>query len=199
MTDARVKGAGFYRYYFRGFFIFLLAAMVGILVLVGVIVYQIHHRPLPQFIAIAQNGQQMQITAQEEPNYLSSTIIKWARKAAVASYTYDFVNADKQLAAVKSYYTDAGWKVFSESIAQLIGSIKANQLFVNGVVSGPPVISNQGDISMRGYVWRVQMPFLVTYQTSDTATHKQFYVTLTIVKVPTWQNPAGIGIDQFVM
>jgi intracellular multiplication protein IcmL len=67
------------------------------------------------------------------------------------------------------------------------------------VVSDTPVISNQGEIPGKGYVWRIQMPFLVTYQSSEGTSKKSYMVSVTIVKVPTWKNPAGIGIDQFVM
>lgn len=199
MSNSRMTGNEFYQNYFHTLVVLLVAVILIMLVLVLWVMYQTQHRPLPQFIAVATNGQQIQLIPRNEPSLLTSTILKWATKAAIASYTYDFVNADKQLAAARHYFTDAGWQVFSNSITNLIQSIKANQLFVNGVVSGPPVISNQGEISGRGYVWRVQMPFLVTYQSADTVNRKQFYLSLTIVKVPTWKNPAGIGIDQFVM
>jgi len=84
-------------------------------------------------------------------------------------------------------------------VDRLISTIVQNQLFVNGVVSGPPVISNQGPLPGKGYTWRVQIPFLVTYQSANTTTKRSFYVVITIVQVPTNINPQGIGIDQFVM
>jgi intracellular multiplication protein IcmL len=177
----------------------LLAAILLILLLVGLVLYQIKHRPLPQFSAVAPNGQQMKLISSDEPNLLSSTLIQWASKAAVAAYTFDFVNYNNQAALVRPYFTDAGWVDYVNSISGLIQTIKQNQLLVNGVVSGAPVISNQGDIVGQGYVWRVQMPFLVTYQSSEGISKKSYTVTVSIEKVPTWKNPAGIGIDQFVM
>jgi intracellular multiplication protein IcmL len=73
------------------------------------------------------------------------------------------------------------------------------QLFVNGVVAGVPVISNQNELPGRGYTWRVQIPFLVSYQSSDQTTTERYIVVMMIVKVPTTVNPEGIGIDQFAM
>lgn len=182
------------------YFIYLLLACIGlILALLVLIVYQIHHRPLPQFSAVALNGQEMQIVAANEPNLLPDTLIRWASKAAVAAYTFDFVNYNKQAALARPYFTDAGWADYSASIRGLIQTIRQNQLLVNGVVSGAPVISNQGYLEGQGYVWRIQIPFLVTYQSSDGISKKSYTVSITIAKVPTWENPAGIGIDQFVM
>ncbi len=182
------------------YFIYLLLVCIGlILALLTLIFYQIHHRPLPQFSAVALNGQEMPIVAANEPNLLPDTLIRWASKAAVAAYTFDFVNYNKQAALARPYFTEAGWADYSASIRDLILTIRQNQLLVNGVVSGPPVISNQGYLEGQGYVWRIQMPFLVTYQSSDGTSKKSYTVSITVTKVPTWKNPAGIGIDQFVM
>lgn len=188
-----------YRDYYPYFMYLLLASVFVILFLLGLILYQVKHRPLPQFSAIALDGRQMPLVPSDEPNLLSSTLIQWASKAAVAAYTFDFVNYNKQAELVRPYFTDSGWTDYVNSISGLIQTIKQNQLLVNGVVSGTPVISNQGEILGQGYVWRVQMPFLVTYQSSEGISKKSYTVTVTIEKVPTWKNPAGIGIDQFVM
>jgi intracellular multiplication protein IcmL len=141
----------------------------------------------------------MSLTAYHEPDLSPTTLIQWASKAAVAAYTFDFVNYNKQASLARPYFTEAGWNDYVRSISGLIQTIKQNQLLVNGVVSGTPVISNQGNLTGRGYVWRIQMPFLVTYQSSDGTSKKPFNVTLSIVRVPTWENPGAIGIDQFVM
>ena len=196
------QGADDYEWYIKYYHFFIFSLIVGIfliLLMLVLVLYQIHHRPLPQFSAVAPNGQEMILTSSNEPNLLSSTLIQWASKAAVAAYTFDFVNYNKQAALARPYFTEAGWVHYIDSIGGLIQTIKQNQLLVNGVVTGAPVISNQGVLPGQGYVWRVQMPFLVTYQSSEGTSKKSFTVIVTIVRVPTWKNPAGIGIDQFVM
>lgn len=185
--------------YYDYFIYFVVAAVFLILSLLILVLYQIQHRPLPLFNAVSPDGQQMTLTSSVEPILLPTTLIQWASKAAVAAYTFDFVNYNKQAALARPYFTEAGWTQYVDSISGLIQTITQNQLLVNGVVSGPPVIANQGPLPGRGYVWRIQMPFLVTYQSAESTSRKSFIVTMTIVKVPTWQNPAGIGIDQFVM
>jgi len=49
------------------------------------------------------------------------------------------------------------------------------------------------------YVWRVQLPFVVSYQSAEVIKDKDFMVTLNIVKVPTSVTPDGIGVNQFLM
>ncbi|HSW69469.1 MAG TPA: DotI/IcmL family type IV secretion protein [Gammaproteobacteria bacterium] len=177
----------------------LIVEVVLVLALVGVVVYQLFHRPLPIFSAISANNQRMDLTASAEPNLLPSTLLSWASKAAVAAYTFDFVNYDKQIAQARPYFTEAGWNDYQVSIAKLIKTITQNQLFVNGVVIGAPVIANEGELPGRGYTWRVQIPFLVTYQSAGSISRSNFTVVITIVRVSTAIHPAGIGIDQFVM
>lgn len=194
-----VQGNEFYRDRYDTLIIFLVIALFILLGVVGWVMYQVYHRPLPVFRAISSDGQQMGLSSYDEPNLLPDTLLKWASKAAVAAYTFDFVNYKAQIEAAHPYFTDSGWRDYQNSIAKLIETVIKNQLIVNSVVAGPPVISNQGDLPTLGYAWRVQMPFLVTYQSSDTTSPKSFMVLMTIVKVPTWKNKDAIGIDQFVM
>ncbi len=185
--------------YYNAMIIALIVAIFLMLFMVTFILYQVSHRPLPIFTAVASDGKKMPLTAFYEPNYLPNTVLRWASKAAVASYTFDFVNYNQQVQNAAPYYTRAGWLAYRSSVQDLINSITQKQLFVNSVVSGAPVIANQGQLPGKGYAWRVQMPFLVTYQSSEVTTRNSYYVILTIVKVPTNVDPTGIGIGQFIM
>ncbi len=193
------KKNDFYASSFHSLMIVLIVEIVLVLLLVMLVLYQVFHRPLPPFSAVASNKQRLVLTPSYEPNLLPSTLITWASKAAVAAYTFDFVNYNKQIALARPYFTDAGWNDYQGSIAKLIQTITQNQLFVNGVVSGPPVISNQGPLPGRGYTWRIQIPFLVTYQSAGSTSRANFIVVITLVRVSTSVNPTGVGIDQFVM
>lgn len=177
----------------------LIVSMVFVLIVVSVILYQVLHRPLPQFRAVATNKQMMPLTAYDEPNLRPSTILLWASKAAVAAYTFDFVNYDKEIELAHPYFTNDGWAAYQSAIQRVINRVVSSQLFANGVVTGPPVISNQGQLPGHGYTWRVQVPFLVTFQSAEETKTDTYIVIMTIVKVPTSVNPEGIGIDQFQM
>lgn len=198
MTNAR-KSSEKYRHYYQGMLIALIAVIIFIILMIVIVLYQVMHRPLPVFIVTAPNGKSMRLTSFDEPSLLPSTLLSWASKAAVSAYTFDFVNSSKQINAARPYFTDSGWADYLGSVSGLIQDIAQKQLFVNSVVAGAAIISSQGVYPGKGYIWRVQLPFLVTYQSAEAISRKNFVIQMTIVKVSTRINPRGIGIDQFVM
>jgi len=189
----------FFRYHYDKVIMTLIILIVALLALVGVVMYQVSHRPLPQFAAVSADGNTLALQSFDSPLLLPDTLITWASKAAVAAYTFDFVSYKKQINDARPYFTSDGWSNYQSSVSGLIATITKNQLFVNGVVAGAPVISNQGDLPGRGYAWRIQMPFLVTYQSAEQSTKTHYTIVMTIVRVPTRENPKGIGIDGLVM
>lgn len=192
----------FYRDYYSYFVIALSILLLIVLIVWSVVMYQLSHRPLPVFYAVQKTGVKMKLDPFEEPNLLPDTILRWASKAAVAAYTYNFLDYRKQLAAVRPYFTEAGWADYQSSANNLVAAVVRDQLFVNGVVAGTPIIANQGSLPGQAYAWRIQIPFLVSYQNVqnvNSLTTRNYFVVLTIVRVPTTYNPQGIGIDQFVM
>lgn len=181
------------------FIYILMIAMIIVLMMVSFVLYQVLKRPLPSFRAVNANKQVMILSPYDEPNLRPSTVLQWASKAAVAAYTFDFVNYAKETEAAHQYFTSAGWSAYQGSIAKVIQRVVSGQLFAYGVVAGTPVISNQGILPGQGYTWRIQIPFLVTYQSSEESKTEHYIVVMTVVKVPTNINPDGIGIDQFAM
>jgi len=193
------KDNAFFKQNYHLFFYALMAIFGLLLVLLAMVSYQIVSRPLPQYTAALPNGQIKKLNPSIEPNLLPETILRWASNAAATSYTFDFVNYNEQINRARPYFTEAGWKDYKQSISGLIATIVQNRIFVYGVVSGTPVISNQGPLPGKGYVWQVQIPFLVTYQAGETSSDRRFIVRLNLIEVSTSISPQGIGIDQFVM
>jgi intracellular multiplication protein IcmL len=188
----------FYKTYQPRFIFVLMGAMLVTMLWAGIVVFQVYHRPLPVFYALQPNGQRMQLQPQDTPNLTPETILRFASKAAVAAYTFDFVNYRNEIGIARPYFTQGGWDSYVASISQVAKGVTASKLFVSGVVNGPPVIANQGIVN-GVYAWRIQLPFLVTYQSAQSAQQKKFTVLITLVRVPTTEDPLGIGIDQFVM
>lgn len=189
----------FYRNHYSHVLMGLMILFLMTLTLTGYLFYQYLNRPLPVFYAQDPTGKKISLTAYTDPNLLAPTIISWASNAATTAYTFDFVNYQTQIAAAKPYFTDDGWNDYLQSVNKLIQIIVKNQLFVSSVVSGTPVIANEGALPQLGYTWRLQIPFLVTYQSANAVTQKKYLVLLTVVRVPTRATSQGIGVNQFVM
>ncbi|MBV9575097.1 MAG: DotI/IcmL/TraM family protein [Gammaproteobacteria bacterium] len=190
--------SNFYREHYHHVLFMLMGILVLMMIMAGIVIHQVMSKPLPQFNAV-QNGKRMLLIPYEQPNLLPDTILRWASKAATAAYTFGFASYQKDTQAARPYFTNDGWQDYQNSLQGAIEEIVANKLFVKSIVSGTPVISNEGDLPGKGYVWRVQIPFLVVYEGGNTTAKRNYYVSLSVVHVPTSVNPAGIGIDQFVM
>jgi hypothetical protein len=192
------KNNSFYRNNYHYFFYVMIAIFILLLLVVGQVQYQVANRPKPEFFAKQADGKSKSLRSFNDPNLLPETIIRFASKAAVLAYSFDFVNYNDQLPLARPFFTEAGWSGFKTSINYLVNSVIKNKLFVSGVVSGAPVIASQGPLPGVEYAWQVQIPFLVTYQNDSSVTQRNYIAAITVVRVPTSVNPQGIGIDQFV-
>ena len=197
--DYIAKNNDFYRNHYHHIIMGIMAVVLLMMFAIGFVFYQVANRPLPQFNAMQPDGKSILLIPYDQPNLSPETIVRWASKAAILAYTFSFENYNNQIQEARPYFTEDGWQDYLSSVENLITTIVQNQLIINGVVSGTPVISNQGPVPGRGYVWRLQIPFLVTYQSANTSIKRNFYVVISIVRVPTNINKQGIGIDQFLM
>lgn len=189
----------FYREHYHQIIYGIMILLALTLMVAGILIYQLNNRPLPVFGATQPDGKSMALTPYDEPNLQAEVILRFASEAATVAYSFDFANYKDQINEARKYFTDDGWNDYLRSVDALITDLVNRQLAANGVVAGAPIISNEGDYPGKGYSWRVVIPFVVTYQSSDRADSYNYQVVLMIVKVPTSENKQGIGIDQFIM
>jgi hypothetical protein len=180
-------------------FLVLILTFIVTAVLACVVWYFLHHKPVPPFYAVQKTGEKRVLYASREPNLLSSTIIRFATQALVRAYNFAPIGNEATLAAARPYFTSGGFSHYMNSVSGLIQQVEQNKLFAYGVVNGTALIANQGELPKRGYTWRVQIPFLATFMSAEQKTQHSYIVTMTIVRVPTYIHPQGIGIDEFYM
>ena len=104
-----MNGNAFYRNHFHKLLITFVVLLILLIALVLFLLYQIHHRPTPIYLAKAQNGGRMQLNYSEEPNGLSVAILSWATKAAASSYTFNFNQSNSDIYnSISPYFTPGG-------------------------------------------------------------------------------------------
>src|SRR5205085_11230333 len=86
------RTSNFYRDHYHHVLIFLMLLIILLISAVGIVFYQLLHRPVPTFTAIQPDGDKMELTPYEEPNLLPDTLLRWSSKAATVAYTFDFYN-----------------------------------------------------------------------------------------------------------
>jgi intracellular multiplication protein IcmL len=181
----------------------ILALLISILinlVLAFMVVYMVTHPPAPKYFATSINGRVTPLIPTDMPNQSDSSVLQWANQAAIAAFTYNFVNYREELQSASGFFTGEGWTQFLGALQQSnnLDSVKAKKLVVSAVATKAPVIMQKGLLN-GVYSWRVQMPILVTYQSASEFTQQNNYVTMLITRVSTLNSPKGIGISQFVV
>lgn len=190
----------FYKDSQRKVILALLIAIIVNLVLGFMVVYIITHPPAPKYFATSINGRITPLFPLNEPNQSDSAVLQWANQAAIAAFTYNFVNYRDELQSSSGFFTAAGWDQFLNALQQSnnLDAVKAKKLIVSAVATRAPIILQKGILN-GNYSWRVQMPILVTYQSASEFTQQNNVVTMLITRVSTLNSPRGIGISQFVV
>lgn len=190
----------FYRDGQRKIILVLLLSLVANFILAVILGYLITHPPAPKYFATSINGRITPLFALDEPNQSDSAVLQWANQAAIAAFTYNFVNYHSELQASSGFFTADGWDQFLSALqaSNNLNAVKAKKLIVSAVATRAPIILQKGLLNGR-YSWRVQMPILVTYQSASEFSQQNNVVTMLITRVSTLNSPRGIGIAQFVV
>lgn len=178
---------------------FLISLFVN--VLMGLMLfYVLSHPPMPKYFATSIDGRITPLSALNEPNQADSAVLQWANQAAIAAFTYNFVNYRQELQSSSGFFTAEGWQQFLSALEQSnnLDAVKAKKLIVSAVATRAPIILQKGLLNGR-WSWRVQMPLLVTYQSASEFSQQNNVVTMLITRVSTLNSPRGIGISQFVV
>lgn len=190
----------FYRDGLRKTILGLMISLMINLLMGWIIFYMVTHPPLPKYFATSISGRITPLFPLNEPNQADSAILQWANQAAIAAFTYNFVNYRSELQASSGFFTAEGWQQFLNALEQSnnLDAVKAKKLIVSSVATRAPIILQKGILNGR-YSWRVQMPILVTYQSASEFSQQNNVVTMLITRVSTLNSPRGIGIAQFVV
>ncbi len=199
LTTVALRNA-FYRDGQRKIMIALLASIVINFILASLLFYLLTHPPAPKYFATTINGRITPLYPLNVPNQSDSAVLQWANQAAIAAFTYNFVNYREELQASSGFFTAEGWSQFLNALqdSNNLDAVKAKKLIVSAVATRAPIILQKGILNNR-FSWRVQMPILVTYQSASEFSQQNNVVTMLITRVSTLNSPRGIGIAQFVV
>lgn len=190
----------FYRDNYRRLVGILLIMILINILLVGSIIYLISSRPAPVYFATSADGRITPLYALSQPVVSPSELLQWSAQAAVAAYTYNFVNYRQELQRTSEFFTPEGWNQFQQGLKDTrnLETVVAKKLVVSATPTGAPEIKDQGILNGR-YAWRIQIPLLVTYEgAAGERIQQPVLVTMVVTRVSTLDTPKGIAIAQFV-
>lgn len=185
--------------YSRILFVLLLSITLNF-GLASTVLYFIANPPQAKYFATSINGRVTPLTPLDMPNQSDSAVIQWATQAAIAAYTYNFVNYNNELKTASRFFTRTGWGQFLAALkrSESLEIVKKKKLIVSAVAAKAPVILQKGVLNGR-YQWRIQLPVLVSYQSASENMKQRHVVSLLVKRISTLETVRGIGISQFIV
>jgi intracellular multiplication protein IcmL len=184
---------------FRSLQAFVRFQMFVILVLSLVLYFYINKvRPEDRHFAETLEGKRMQMAALETPNMNMPTLRAWVQRAATEIMTFGFNDFDRRFNETKHNFTPEGWESFRAAMIEsgLIQQVQEAQQILTAIPREEPTLYQEGVESGR-YKWVFDLPLLVTYRAGSAKKTDLMPVRITIERMPTRDNPTGIGISHW--
>lgn len=190
----------FYRDGFRNLIrIVILQAVIVIGLILALIVFMTSAKPDDRYFATTADGRLMQLVPLDRPNLNTSALMSWATQAVTETMTFGYHDYQRRLQQASRHFTRRGWESFAGALqkAKIIESISANQQVVTAEPRSAPILQNQGVLNGK-YRWLLSMPLRVTYKTGSQQRIENLNVKLLVERVPSLENSAGVGIEQWI-
>lgn len=135
-----------------------------------------------------------------QQNMSNEELLGWAKDAAVASYTFNFVNWKEALGEVRQYYTATGYQHFLKVLKDSgsLDDVRIKKMVVSAVPIGAPVINKEGLIN-QAYSWQIQIPLSLIYQGTSEGTRQDITIVMLVTRVSNLESEKGIGIAQLLV
>lgn len=190
----------FYRDGFRNLIkIAILEAIVIIGLILALIVYMNNAQPQDRYFATTADGRIMQLQPLDVPNMDTPALLSWVATAVSETMTFSYLNYQKEMQNNSKNFTKQGWETFTTALqrSHILDSVQAQQQIVTAQPRSAPILIQRGVLNGR-YRWILQMPLLVKYQGAKETRTDNLQLQLVIERVPSLENPAGVGIAQWI-
>ncbi len=190
-------------FYRDGFRNMMWLAVIEAVVIAGLLVTFISFmnttKAQDHYFATTADGRIIQLVPLGRPNMNTSALLSWAAQAGTAVMTFGFDDYQRRLQQSSRFFTRHGWQTFASALqsARIIESITALNQVVSAVPRSAPILTQEGIYNGK-FRWIVQLPLTVTYQSGTSTRTDNMNVTLVIDRVPSLENPSGVGIDQWI-
>lgn len=190
----------FYRDGYRRVLSVLLISFLLNAALVGYIYFQYITRPTPTYFATNEDGTLKELIPLNQPHVNQEQLLSWASQAALASYSFNFLDYRSNLQNARKYFTPEGFDNFVKALdtSGNLQTVIDRRLVVKPVITDVPIIVREGMINNQRYGWRIQIPMLIQYVSASDKIEQPVLVTLLVVRVSTLDASQGIAIASFV-
>jgi len=177
----------------------LMEGLVILGLIVGFVTYVNTVKPHDIYFATTPDGRQVPLIPLDQPNMQPAALLSWSAQAASEIMTFGFNDFRTRFQTSSRHFTTGGWENFLNALkkARIIESVETTQQIVTAIPKSAPVITSEGLVD-GVYRWLIQLSLLVTYQSGQDKKTTSMTVYLTVERVPTTDNPNGVGISQWI-
>jgi hypothetical protein len=157
-----------------------------------------------RYLMTKPDGRLMTLVPLQRPNMDDSEVAKWTVDSVTRVNTFDFANYRQQFSFAQTILTGIGWEGYEKALKDSgnFVAVLEGRYVTTAVPTGPATVVNLGlargaDGSER-YMWQVNFPMVITYRSSVRSTSQDLSVSVTVVRMPEFINPSGLGIRQIV-
>jgi len=163
-------------------------------------VYGMTRVPEPRYFATQIDGQMLPLVPLDQPHLTDNQVTNFAVEGITRALTMDFANWQRDLNDAKIYFnTPDGFDNFLDALVKSgnLDLIKNSRMTSSAVANGA-VIVESGRSGSGIFAWRIEIPLTITYESSTQKSTQNLLGFVEVVRVPTYKNPYGVGINRFV-
>lgn len=193
----------FYRDGFRRLlWIAFLEAGIIVAILVAFIAFITTGKSQDRYFATTADGRIMQLAPLDQPGTMSTAaLMSWVALATSEVMTFSYNDYQRKLQLSSRHFTHHGWETFTSALqaSHIIDGMLTNKEVLTASPHNAPILIQEGVINGK-YRWIVKLQLQVSYEGGATAVARKsnMNVTLVIERVPSLENPSGVGIEQWI-
>jgi intracellular multiplication protein IcmL len=167
--------------------------------LAALLIYQFKNPPQPQYFAVTPDGRMINNYRLDDPVFTDDHVLQWTADAIRETFSLDYMHWAEQLQAVSGKFSGPGWKEFLKAFksSNNLETLTKLKMVANAEVTGSPRLV-QAAILGGHYVWKIQLPILVTFTNANQVIPMPMDVTVIVMRVPVEESPERIAINNFL-
>jgi intracellular multiplication protein IcmL len=189
-----------YRDGFKYLLWFVKLESLAIVLATGIVLYVfMNYQPQDTYFAIGVQGNQERLLDVKEPNVNRAALLAWVAAAATQSTTFGFTDYQDTFAKAQKNFSPNGWKSYQEALTRsgLLQNVVKYQQILSSIPISPPMVQAEGLLEGE-YRWIVSVVLVQTTRAGNKRATRYVPITMILVKMPTRDNPMGVGINTWV-
>lgn len=180
---------------------------VGLTIVLGLAVslayYAVVRESRPVYFMANEDGTLVEMIPLSEPNRSQPAVAQWLTEALVNTFDFHFANVQQSLnKSSMAYFTLEGADALLQTWEQSgnYDTVVERELFVSLAITDTPLLVRYGippDSNL--YVWRYQVPAIMTYRNRSQVFTNQVEFTVDVSRRSILENSQGLGISKIIM